>query len=98
MAPGFLLSAHPAFAAELAGCSAAALTRPSGSARQALDARIDRAIAPYDAAGLLDRSRRDWYPVRAADLLASADKLGATPQEVRRLLARTGFTTEETAS
>ncbi len=98
MAPGFLLSAHPAFAAELAGCSAAALTRPSGSARLALEARIDRAIAPYDAAGLLDRSRRDWYPVRADDLLASADKLGATPQEVRRLLARTGFTTEETAS
>jgi tetracycline 7-halogenase / FADH2 O2-dependent halogenase len=96
LAPGFLLSGHPQFAPELAACcDAAARRREDGGA---LEARIDRAIAPFDAAGLLDRRRRDWYPVRAADLLAAASKLGATAEEVHRLLARTGFTAEEAAS
>ncbi len=31
-----------------------------------LIARIDRAIEPFDVAGLGDRTRHDWYPVRAA--------------------------------
>jgi FADH2 O2-dependent halogenase len=98
LAPGFLLSAHPRFGPELAACADAAAARPSGAARRALESRIDRAIEPFDAAGLLDRRRRDWYPVLAADLLASAGKLGATAAEVHRLLARTGFTAKEKAS
>jgi hypothetical protein len=65
--------------------------RPGGAARAALEARIDRTIEPFDTAGLLDRSRRDWYPVRADDLLASAGKLQASADEVQRLLERTGF-------
>jgi FADH2 O2-dependent halogenase len=97
LAPGFLLSAHPDFARELAASTETAAARPRGDLQQALEARIDRAIEPFDAAGLGDRTRRDWYPVLAADLLASASKLGATPGEVQRLLARTGFTTEETS-
>jgi FADH2 O2-dependent halogenase len=92
LAPGFLLCEHPAFAGELAACADAAAGRPGGADRCALEARIDRAIEPVDAAGLLDRTRRDWYPVRAADLLAAADKLEATPGEVHRLLERNGFT------
>ena len=75
LAPGFLLCAHPAFGPELAACASLAAAAPRGSARRALEARIDRAIEPFDTAGLLDRGRRDWYPVVAADLLASADKL-----------------------
>jgi hypothetical protein len=53
--------------------------------------RIDRAIEPFDTAGLLDRTRRDWYPVLAADLVASASKLEASLGDVNRLLARCGF-------
>ncbi len=98
LAPGFLLSAHPAFSAELAACTAAAAARPQGRAREELAARIDRAITPFDAAGLLDRSRRDWYPVKAEDLLAAAAKLEATPQEVLAVLERTGFTSADTRS
>jgi FADH2 O2-dependent halogenase len=98
LAPGFLLSAHPAFARELAACTDAAAARPRGAARRALESRIDRAIEPLDAAGLRDRGRRDWYPVRAADLQASAGKLGAAPADIQRLLARAGFTAEETTS
>jgi len=93
LAPGFLLCAHPTFGPELAACASAAASVPQGSARRALEARIDRAIEPFDTAGLLDRGRRDWYPVVAADLLASAGKLGATPGEIHRMLERTGMVT-----
>jgi FADH2 O2-dependent halogenase len=90
LAPGFLLSAHPTFGPELAACASAAVDRPQGPARRALEARIDRAIEPFDIAGLLDRGRRDWYPVVAADLVGAAGKLHATPGEIHRMLERTG--------
>jgi hypothetical protein len=66
-----------------------------GPARQALEARLDRAIDPFDTAGLLDRGRRGWYPVLASDILASAAKLGATRADLVRLLHRTGFSLPE---
>ncbi len=91
LAPGFLLNAHPSFGPELAACAAAAAAAPRGQARRDLEARIDRAIEPFDTAGFLDRGRRDWYPVLASDLLASAAKLHATPHEIAALLERTGM-------
>lgn len=97
LAPGFLLHAHPVFGPELAACSAAASAAPDGAAREALIARIDRAIEPFDTAGLLDRSRRDWYPVLAADLIAGASKLHASPDEINQLLRRSGFSVHERA-
>jgi FADH2 O2-dependent halogenase len=90
-APGFLLHAHPGFGAELQACAERARRPLSGEARQSLFARIDRAIEPFDVAGLLDRSRRDWYPVRADDLVNNASKLGASLEEIDRLLERCGF-------
>jgi FADH2 O2-dependent halogenase len=92
LAPGFLLSAHPTFGPELTACAALAASAPQGAARQALEERLDRAIEPFDIAGLRDRGRRDWYPVLASDLLASGAKLRATPGELRQLLERSGFT------
>lgn len=91
LAPGFLLHAHPVFGAELRGCAAMAATRPAGAARAALFERIDRAIEPFDTAGLLDRTRHGWYPVLAGDLIGSASKLEATPDDVEHLLARCGL-------
>jgi FADH2 O2-dependent halogenase len=91
LAPGFLLSAHPTFGPELAACASLAAVRPGGSARRALERRIDAAIEPFDAAGLLDARRRDWYPVLADDLLASAAKFDATREDVLALLERTGM-------
>ena len=70
---------------------ALALTAPQGAVRDGLLDRIDRAIEPFDTAGLLDRTRRDWYPVLPADLLGAAAKLDATVDEVQRLLERCGF-------
>jgi tetracycline 7-halogenase / FADH2 O2-dependent halogenase len=91
LAPGFILCAHPMFGPELAACALAAAARPEGPVRRSLEARIDRAIEPFDTVGLLDRSRRDWYPVVAADLLSSAAKLDATPEEILGLLERIGM-------
>ncbi len=82
LAPGFLLSAHPTFGPELAACADLALDARSEPARRALESRIDRAIEPFDAAGLRDRSRRDWYPVLASDLLESAGRFKTTPDDI----------------
>ena len=49
------------------------------------------AIEPVDVAGLSDRSRRNWYPVDARDLLNAAGKLGVREFDIKRLLARCGF-------
>ena len=91
LAPGFLLHRHPAFGPALHACTMMALARPQGRAREALIEEIDSAIEPFDIAGLLDRSRRDWYPVLAGDLVENARKLYATAGEVDALLERCGF-------
>jgi tetracycline 7-halogenase / FADH2 O2-dependent halogenase len=95
LAPGFLLNQHPVFGPELAACAALAANRDGlaadPQARRALEDRIDRAIEPFDTAGLLDRSRRGWYPVLASDLLAHRAKLRASEEEVVALLKRAGM-------
>ena len=91
LAPGFLLHAHPRFGGELRECAALAAGRHRGPERVALSARIDRAIEPFDIAGLLDGTRRGWYPVLARDLVAGASKLDATVDDIYRLLERCGF-------
>lgn len=91
LAPGFLLHRHPQFGPELSVCSTAGRSAPQGIAREELLERIERAIEPFDTAGLLDRRRRHWYPVLAADLLAGAAKFDATPDDLLRLLERSGF-------
>ena len=67
LARGFLLCADPAFGPEVAACAALASASPRLEAARRALARIDRAIDPFDTAGLLDRRRRDWYPVLATD-------------------------------
>jgi len=94
-APGFLLCEHPEFAAELAACTSIALSGVQGAARPALEARIERALEPFDTAGLLDRGRRNWYPVLASDILGSAAKLDTTNADLVRLLQRSGFSLQE---
>jgi len=95
LAPGFLLTAHPGFKQELRTCCERSLASPADDEREALLTRIDRAIEPFDVAGLLDRSRRDWHPALAADLVANASKLRASTEEVERLLERCGFTSRQ---
>ncbi len=98
LAPGFLLHAHPGFGPELRACAAQAVASPRGRDRDALLDRIGRAIEPFDTAGLLDRTRRDWYPVLSDDLLGAAAKLDSTVEEIRGLLERCGFESSATAN
>jgi FADH2 O2-dependent halogenase len=92
LAPGFLLHAHPRFGPELAACATLAASRPTSDARVALFDRIDRAIEPFDVAGLHDASRRHWYPALSSDLLENASKLDASIDEIHALLVRCGLT------
>jgi FADH2 O2-dependent halogenase len=95
LAPGFLLHAHATFGPELRACTQLAHKVSTGHGRASLVARIDRAIEPFDVAGLGDRSRRDWYPVLASDLVAGASKLHASAAQVDRLLERSGFASQK---
>jgi FADH2 O2-dependent halogenase len=92
----FLLGEHPTFAARCRSCAEAALRHPSGPRRELLLRAIQQAIQPVDIAGL-GQNRKNWYPARAADLFANADKLHSTQEEMRAMLARCGFTTETKA-
>lgn len=86
LAPGFLLSGHPRFPASLRQiCAAAAAGEPI------TEERIRSVIEPFDAAGLSDFSRFPHYPVRAADLIASREKFGATADEMLALFAKCGL-------
>lgn len=58
---------------------------------------IIRAIAPYNVAGLGDPARRNWYPVKAEDLINGAHKFGASEEAVVRLLERCGFAPHRSA-
>jgi hypothetical protein len=82
----------------LRALAATAASRPVASERPAFLARIDRAIEPFDTAGLLDDTRRSWYPVLNEDLIAGAPKLGATVEDVYRLLERCGFMASDSTS
>jgi tetracycline 7-halogenase / FADH2 O2-dependent halogenase len=90
-ADGFLMCDDPVFGPEIRACAGAALSPLDRAGRQALLDRIDRAIAPFDVAGLGDRERRDWYPVVASDLERAAARLGAAPHQIAQLLQRSGF-------
>jgi FADH2 O2-dependent halogenase len=90
LAGAFLCADHPVFGPALRECCGRALS-PDGAAREALLDGIREAIAPLDVIGLSDRSRRNWYPVDAADLLAARRKVGATEEDVRQLLIRSGL-------
>jgi FADH2 O2-dependent halogenase len=91
LAPGFLLQAHPRFGPELVVCAELAMTHPNGAGRDALIARIDQAVGPFDIVGLLNHTRNHWFPVLAEDLVKNRSKLDATIEEIYALLERSGF-------
>ncbi len=52
---------------------------------------VQRAIEPFDVAGLCTQPAIPWYPVDAEDFRQSAWKVGATQDEIERMLDRSGF-------
>ena len=52
---------------------------------------LEQPVNAINVAGLADPAQRNWYPCRAEDLLENCWKLGASRDEVREMLRRTGF-------
>jgi FADH2 O2-dependent halogenase len=91
LAGGFLMHDHPLFGPRSRACLERARHDLTPEQRAELVEQIRRAIEPFDVAGLSDRSRRNWYPVKAGDLFGAANKLGASRIEIEKLLSRSGF-------
>jgi FADH2 O2-dependent halogenase len=90
----FLSADHPAFGPAFRRCCCMALDGSGTSRADLLDA-VREAIAPFDLIGLSDRTRHNWYPVDAADLLAARHKVGASEEEIRELFRRAGIPAAE---
>lgn len=91
LAPSFLLHDHPRFGPECARVLERAYSAGRGHESEKVIAEVYRIIDPFDVAGLGNRNRRNWYPVDADDLLQSAHKLDARPEEIMQMLDRCGF-------
>ncbi len=98
-ARGFLLRGDRAFGPVVRAIAKSAIAAPAGPAgadvRRRLVDVIDATIAPYDVAGLGDRTRRDWYPVSVDDLFAARERLGVNEAAIGAMLMRCGITRTE---
>lgn len=90
LADSFLLSGHPTLAPAIANICRRARTSPAADNAK-LGEEILRLIEPINVAGLTDPARRNHYPALASDLFNSAEKLGASREDIRGLLERCGF-------
>ncbi len=91
LASSFLLCGDPVFGPACARlCEQARRVRTEAESLE-LRAAILAAIEPFDVAGLCETGRRNWFSVDPKDLLRGAAKLGATQEEVKRLIESLGF-------
>ena len=91
LASSFLLHDHPQFGPESERLLERARWVQRGWESDELIEEVFRIIEPFDVAGLGNRSRRNWYPVEAEDLLSSAHKVGSSREKIMRMLGRCGF-------
>lgn len=94
LAKSFLLHDTPHFGAACARILTRAQAACSPQEAATLHAEIMRAIEPINLAGLGEESKRNWYPMKAEDLLRSAHKTDASHEDIQLLLQRCGFTSE----
>lgn len=91
LARSFLLHSRPDFGQKCEGL----LDRVNGGAQawnsDLILREVYRTIEPIDVVGLCKYQHDFWYPMVAQDLFDTAWKLGATKEEIVRLLDRTGF-------
>jgi tetracycline 7-halogenase / FADH2 O2-dependent halogenase len=93
-APSFLLCDHPQFGPECSRLFERARRPLTKSESDAMSRDILAVIEPFNIAGLGRAERRNWYPVEATDLFESANRVGATREEISDMLRRCGFATE----
>ncbi|HXQ34753.1 MAG TPA: hypothetical protein VN843_12140, partial [Anaerolineales bacterium] len=92
LAQSFLLHDHPNFGPACERVLERARSAKLGKESDELCEEVFRIIEPFDVAGLCNRSRRNWSPVEAEDLLNAADKVEASSDEIARMLDSCGFT------
>ncbi|HEY7184074.1 MAG TPA: sigma 54-interacting transcriptional regulator [Blastocatellia bacterium] len=85
LAQSFLAVDHPAFA-EGAGSLSRALRRDGRSDSTLFASQVKQKIDCLNVAGLCDRRKRNWYDVDLDDVIAGAEKLEITADEMRRFL------------
>ena len=90
-AESFLLRTHPLFGDKCSRILERAHFLKGTDDSAALIEDVYRAIDPIDVAGLGNRSRGNWYPADAEDLLRSTSKIGVSREEVMQMLERCGF-------
>jgi FADH2 O2-dependent halogenase len=91
LAPSFLLHDHPVFGPACRKLFERAQLVCTEHESAIFIEDVFRIIEPIDVAGLCNRQRRNWYPVDPEDLLLSASKVGATREEISRMLKSCGF-------
>ena len=91
LAPGFLLHNDPRFGPASRNLLERAQAGIAEQDTGRFSAEVLRAIEPFDVAGLCSKRVTPWYPVDADDLMRSAWKVGATDDEIARMLEQSGF-------
>ena len=91
LAVGFLLHQHSEFGPRMRVLLERARSLDSVAATELFAAEVRRLIEPFDVGGFGKPALRNWYPVRAEDLLQSAFKVGAAHEEIVAMLEKGGF-------
>jgi FADH2 O2-dependent halogenase len=95
LADGFLLDNDPRFGPAsrylLERAQAGITAQDTGRFTE----EVRRAIEPFDVAGLCTEREKPWYPVDVDDLRKSAWKVGATQEEIARMVERSGFSIQQ---
>lgn len=90
LANSFLLDGHPVVGSLFRKCYDRALLVKTDREKEDLINDIHKAVRHIDVAGL-SREQKNWYPVKAEDMLENASKLGVTREDIEEYLDRSGF-------
>jgi tetracycline 7-halogenase / FADH2 O2-dependent halogenase len=91
LAPSFLLHDNRHFGPAMQQSFKRAQAARTESEIAEVASEIQQYIEPINIAGLGNPPRKNWYPVDAADLLNSANKVESTREEINQLLKNCGF-------
>jgi FADH2 O2-dependent halogenase len=91
LAEGFLLHNNTAFGPECHRILKMVNDDTNTDGKAELQRSIYSLIEPFDVAGLTKQPHNHCYSVNASDLIQSAYKLGARPEEIDALLEKSGF-------
>ena len=91
LAVGFLLHQHGEFGPQMRVLLERARSLDSVAATGQFAAEVRRLIEPFDVGGFGKPALRNWYPVRAKDLLQAAFKVGAAREEIVAMLEKSNF-------